>query len=279
MTLNQRSFSFSKENLQYQENQRFSGPNEEQSSSNALKRQSLLEPRKQEFSLVQQVEHKKTKVFFGKKEQKKTKMKQDRKTENNGKEQEEKQEAKENEPFFGRKPSCKEEKSIDNDKLIEQYVNDLKRVQADFENYIKRSEKEKQELIEYGTHKLLGKLLHVVDEFENAVKVIEKEAFLEEPFKKAFTEKNSSGKIKEEIKKEEVVSGIDMILKQLKKTLKEEGISEIEALGKEFDPYKHESIGHAKGEENKVVEEIKKGYMFKNKILRPSIVKIGQGGK
>ena len=151
---------------------------------------------------------------------------------------------------------CGQHEPAKDNQIIEQYVNDLKRLQADFENYIKRSDKEKQELIEYGTHKLLSKLLHVVDEFETAVKFIEK------------TER-----------KEDIASGVNMILKQLKKTLHEEGISEIASLGKEFDPYKHESIGHGKGEENKVVEEIKKGYMFKNKILRPSIVKIGHGGK
>jgi molecular chaperone GrpE len=139
---------------------------------------------------------------------------------------------------------------------IQKHIEDLKRVQADFENYVKRVEKEKQDLIEYGTHKLISKFLHIVDEFENAIKAIEKAE-----------------------KKEDIVSGINMIYSDLKKSLEEEGVKGIESLGETFDPYRHDCIGYENGEEDKVVEEVKRGYMFKSKVLRPSIVKVGKEGK
>ena len=138
-------------------------------------------------------------------------------------------------------------------KETQQYIEDLKRLQAEFENYMKRTEQEKQDIIEYGTHKLLSKILHITDNFENALKSIEKAE-----------------------KKEDIISGINMIFKQLKKTLEEEGVKEMKSLNEIFDPSKHESIGYSKGEDNKIIEEIKKGYLFKEKILRPSIVKVGR---
>lgn len=137
--------------------------------------------------------------------------------------------------------------------LVDEYTNSLKRLQADFENYIKRSEKEKQELMQVANYKLIMKLLSIIDDFEASLNVVKKEG------------------------NKEVIEGIEMVFNNLYKVLETEGVKPINVNGEKFDPYKHEVIDKVisnKHEEGLILAEIKKGYTYQNKIIRPSMVKI-----
>jgi len=137
--------------------------------------------------------------------------------------------------------------------LVDEYTNSLKRLQADFENYIKRTDKEKQELIQVANYKLIMKLLSIIDDFEASLKVIKKEG------------------------NKEVIEGIEMVFNNLYKVLDTEGVKPINVNGEKFDPYKHEVIDKIisnEHEEGLILAEIKKGYTYQNKIIRPSMVKI-----
>ena len=137
--------------------------------------------------------------------------------------------------------------------LVDEYTNSLKRLQADFENYIKRSEKEKQELTQVANYKLIMKLLTIIDDFEASLNVIKREG------------------------NKKVIEGIEMIFNNLYRVLDSEGLKPINVKGEKFDPYKHEVIGKVisnEHEEGLILEEIKKGYTYQNKIIRPSMVKI-----
>jgi len=139
------------------------------------------------------------------------------------------------------------------EKTIEEYTNILKRLQADFENYVKRTDKEKEEFANYSNHKLVSKLLNVVDDFEKALELT----------------KNNK----------EIADGLEIVYKQLNKLLQEEGVVQINAIGNKLDPFKHEVIDVINGNEDDVViEELQKGYIMKNKVLRPSKVRIIKSG-
>lgn len=137
-------------------------------------------------------------------------------------------------------------------RTIEDYINALKRLQADFENYIKRVGKEKEEFVSYSNHKLIAKLLIITDDFEKALSAVKKGS-------------------------KEVAEGVEMIHKQLNKVLQEEGVAPIEAVGTKLDPFKHDVIDVVTGnEEGIIVEEIQRGYMIKEKVLRPAKVRISK---
>lgn len=138
-------------------------------------------------------------------------------------------------------------------KLSEEYLNDLKYLKAEFENYQKRIEQEKQEFQKYASISLIKKLLNILDNFELALK----------------NKKEDN----------EFTQGIILIQKQIQKILEEENIKEIKALNQDFDPFKHEAIDCIDGEENKIIEEVQRGYLIHDKIIRPSKVKVGKGVK
>lgn len=131
----------------------------------------------------------------------------------------------------------------------------LEQLDRDFENYRKRTEKRIQEIIESANEQLLAKLLPTLDDFERALK-----------FK---TEKNVHS----------VVEGIKLIQKQLETLLEKEGVSVIPAAGQSFNPKLHEAservVTDAVPEET-VLEEIRKGYLYKGKTLRPALVKVSK---
>ena len=135
-------------------------------------------------------------------------------------------------------------------KTIEELTDTLKRLQAEFENFKKRNDKEKEEFAKYSAALTIGKLLPVFDSFDHAVK-------------------NTNDK-------EKFVHGIKMIHAQLVSTLESIGLKPIKAEGERFDPYKHEVL--LKEESDKpdgtILEELQKGYMFHDKVLRFSKVKI-----
>ena len=134
---------------------------------------------------------------------------------------------------------------------LEDYTNTLRHLQADFENYIKRSEKEKQDLSAYANAKLLLKVLNLIDDFERALHT--------------------------DADKDTLLQGLGMIHTEAHKLLAEEGVKPIKAHGETFDPYKHEIIDFQEGEKDGIIlEELQKGYMMKDKVLRPSRVRVSK---
>jgi molecular chaperone GrpE len=135
-----------------------------------------------------------------------------------------------------------------------EYLEMLQRLQAEFENYKKRVKREQVEYCEQANTQLVLKLLPVLDNFERAL-TCETEG---DSFKK----------------------GMEIIFSQFMSILDAEGLSGIEALGTEFDPYYHECVLTEKGdyEEDAIIEEFEKGYLFKDKVIRPSKVKVGKRG-
>ena len=145
------------------------------------------------------------------------------------------------------------ENNIEEQKETEDYINTLRRLQAEFENYIKRTEKEKQELTKYATHKVIIKLLKIIDDYEKALETIKPKL------------------------DQEITRGLEMIHKQLHRVLEEEGVSQIKTEKTKFDPYKHEVIDTTEGkEDNLIVDEIQRGYMIHDKVLRTSKVRISK---
>jgi len=133
---------------------------------------------------------------------------------------------------------------------IDELVNDLKRLQADFQNHCKRVEQEKKEFIEYASSGVLCKILTIVDELEIAI---------------------------HNMKNTEDQKGTHMILNKMKKILAEEGVTEIACKGQKFDPYRHEVILYEDGKEDGIIlDEIQKGYQIKQKILRYPKVKVSR---
>jgi len=146
---------------------------------------------------------------------------------------------------------AKEEKKTKDEakELIEQ----LQRIQAEFENYKKRTEKEKQEILFLGKATVIVKVLDIVDNFERAVESLKS------------------------LENKEVKQGIEMIFTQFHKLLEEEGIKAIQAEGKAFDPYMHEVMKVENSEkDNIILKELQKGYMLKDKVIRTSKVMLGK---
>lgn len=137
---------------------------------------------------------------------------------------------------------------------IEELTNTLKRLQAEFENYKKRQEKENSQFIKNSNAALIKSMLPVLDSFELAIK--------------------SSNGNSEEMNK--FKKGLEMIYAQLFGMLKEQGLRIIETKDKRFDPYKHEvlMVKETDGEEDTILEEFQKGYMLNDIILRHSKVMI-----
>ena len=130
----------------------------------------------------------------------------------------------------------------------------LKYMQADFENYRKRLDRQMEDVRKYSNERLIVQLLDVVDELEMAIK--------------SACSTNS---------KETLTEGVEMTLNKLKKVLEKEGVSPIECLGKPFDSSKHDAVSKVEKDNVKgctVVEEIRKGYSMKEKVIRPSVVKV-----
>lgn len=128
------------------------------------------------------------------------------------------------------------------------------RAQADFDNFRRRTMKEKEELAQYASMKLISQLLPVVDNFERAI---------------AAAGANSDY--------ESLAKGVDMIFRQVIQTLEAEGLTPIEAVGQPFNPEFHQAIMQVESDEHEegvVVEEVQKGYMLKDKVLRPAMVKV-----
>ena len=135
----------------------------------------------------------------------------------------------------------------------EKYLANWQRAEADFVNYKRRSEQERAEIASYANATLIKDLLPVLDDFERALENISEDSDVP-----AWVE------------------GIRLIYRKMKAVLEDRGLSEIEAEGGAFDPNIHEAVMCVEGEEGKVCEEIQKGYMLRDRLLRPSMVKVGR---
>ncbi|MCB6310576.1 nucleotide exchange factor GrpE [Mediterraneibacter glycyrrhizinilyticus] len=151
--------------------------------------------------------------------------------------------------FFGKK-----KKKDKKDEKIEELTDRLTRQMAEFDNFRKRTEREKSQMYEVGAKDVIDKILPVVDNFERGL-----------------------GAVTEEEKEDPFVKGMEQIYKQLMTTLEGIGVKPIEAVGNEFDPDFHNAVMHVEDEEvgeNIIVEEFQKGYMYRDSVVRHSMVKV-----
>ena len=153
--------------------------------------------------------------------------------------------------FFGKKKD-KKDKQIED--LTAQLDDLRKRNLAEFENFRKRTEKEKSTMFDMGAKSVLEKLLPIIDNFERGFAGLSEEQ-MSDPF----------------------VSGMDMVYKQLVKALEDMGVEPIEAVGKPFDPNLHNAVMHVEDEnlgENTVAQEFQKGYLYHGSVVRHSMVQV-----
>ena len=145
-------------------------------------------------------------------------------------------------------------KKDERDEKIEELSDKLLRQMAEFDNFRKRTEKEKSAMYEIGAKDIIEKLLPVVDNFERGLAAVP-----------------------EEQKEDAFVTGMEMIYKQMMTMLEGVGVKPIEAVGQEFNPDLHNAVMHVEDEnvgENVVVEEFQKGYTYRESVVRYSMVKV-----
>ena len=149
--------------------------------------------------------------------------------------------------LFGKKKDKKDEK-------IEELTDKLTRQMAEFDNFRKRTEKEKSQMYEVGAKDIIEKILPVVDNFERGLDTV-----------------------KEEEKEDPFVQGMEKVYKHLLTTLEGIDVKPIEAVGQQFDPNFHNAVMHVEDEnfgENVVAEEFQKGYTYRDSVVRHSMVKV-----
>ena len=149
--------------------------------------------------------------------------------------------------LFGKKKDKKDEK-------IEELTDKLTRQMAEFDNFRKRTEKEKSQMYEVGAKDIIEKILPVVDNFERGLDAV-----------------------KEEEKEDPFVQGMEKVYKHLVTTLEGIEVKPIEAVGQPFDPNFHNAVMHVEDEnfgENIVAEEFQKGYTYRDSVVRHSMVKV-----
>jgi len=149
------------------------------------------------------------------------------------------------------------EEEINEIEKLQQEIEDMKalaqRTQADFMNYKKRVEKEKNEIAIFANEKIVTEMLTVIDNFERALQ----------------SEKENADT--------SFYKGVELILKQLMDTLCKFGLEEIDALNQDFNPNFHHAVMQEESDEpDKVIDVLQKGYMLKERVLRPSMVKVSK---
>lgn len=148
----------------------------------------------------------------------------------------------------------KKEKKDPRDAQIEELQDRLKRQMAEFDNFRKRTEKEKSSMYEIGARDMIEKILPVLDNFERGLAAVPED------------QKDSS-----------FANGIVMIYKQFVKTLEDAGVEAIEAVGQKFDPNLHNAVMHIDDEaygENEISQELQKGYKYRGTVVRHSMVQV-----
>jgi molecular chaperone GrpE len=137
----------------------------------------------------------------------------------------------------------------------ESYLAQSQRAQADYLNLKRRTEQEKGEMTQFANSMLILNLLPVLDDMDRAL--------------------NS---VSSTLAGLTWVEGVRLIYRKLEAVLQAQGISDIKAIGERFDPNIHEAVLHREGEEGVVLEEVQKGYRLQDRVIRPSMVVVGQGG-
>ncbi|MFA5068997.1 MAG: nucleotide exchange factor GrpE [Candidatus Omnitrophota bacterium] len=135
----------------------------------------------------------------------------------------------------------------------------LLRLQAEFDNFRKRSARERQEFIKYANESLIIELVGMLDNFERSIKAADSK----QDFKLLH-------------------QGVDIISKQLHKLLEEKGLKRINSLGERFDPGRHDAIEAVEApdaDEGAILEEFQPGYMLNDKVIRPAMVKVAKNGR
>ena len=148
----------------------------------------------------------------------------------------------------------KKEKKDKKDEKLEELTDRVRRQMAEFDNFRKRTEKEKTQMFETGAKSIVEKILPVVDNFERGLAAVT-----------------------EEEKGTPFVEGMEKIYKQMMTVLEEAGVKPIEAVGQEFDPNLHNAVMHVEDEkfgENIIAEEFQKGYTYRDSVVRHSMVKV-----
>ena len=148
----------------------------------------------------------------------------------------------------------KKEKKDKNAELVEELTDRVKRQMAEVENFRKRSEKEKAGMFEMGAKSVIEQILPVIDNFERGLAAVPEDA-KDDPF----------------------IDGMEKIYRQLMDTMDKLNVKPIEAVGTEFNPDFHNAVMHVEDEEageNVVVEEFQKGYLYKDQVVRHSMVKV-----
>lgn len=141
--------------------------------------------------------------------------------------------------------------------INEELTNRLTRLQADFDNYRRRTRKEAEEITRFGSEQVILSLLPVLDNFERALAAAEGKPELTQ-----------------------FAAGMEMIYRQLQETLGKSGLAVIPTAGEAFDPEKHHAVAQVETdeyEENMIVDELQKGYTLHEKVLRPSMVRVAKG--
>lgn len=150
----------------------------------------------------------------------------------------------------------KKEKKDKKDEKIEELTDQVKRQMAEFDNFRKRTEKEKTQMFETGAKSVIEKILPVIDNFERGLSAVPEDA-----------------------KEDAFVQGMDMVYKQLLNELDAIGVKAIEAVGNEFDPEYHNAVMQVESEEYEsgvVAQELQKGYMYRDTVVRHSMVAVVQ---
>ena len=153
-----------------------------------------------------------------------------------------------------KKKSFFKKKKDKKDEQIEELTDKVKRQMAEFDNFRKRTEKEKSQMYAMGAKTIVEKILPVIDNFERGLAAVP-----------------------EDNKEDAFVVGMDKIYRQMLTVLEEAGVKPIEAVGAEFDPNFHNAVMHVEDEtlgENVVAEELQKGYMYRDTVVRHSMVKV-----
>ena len=142
------------------------------------------------------------------------------------------------------------------DEEIIELKSHIQRLQADFDNFRKQNDKQKQDLIKFANEGLIVKFLDVYEDMERALE-------------------NSTNE-------EELREGLELIYSKMKNTLEKEGVEEIPAVGEKFDPFKHEAlltVDSPEHENNEIVDELMKGYTLKDKVIKYSKVRVCKKAK
>ncbi len=153
-----------------------------------------------------------------------------------------------------KKKSFFKKKKDKKDEQIEELTDKVKRQMAEFDNFRKRTEKEKSQMYDMGAKTIVEKILPVIDNFERGLAAVP-----------------------EDNKEDAFVVGMDKVYRQMLTVLEEAGVKPIEAVGAEFDPNFHNAVMHVEDEtlgDNVVAEELQKGYMYRDTVVRHSMVKV-----